>query len=430
MDAVADEGLGVSGEGARPGDAEPELVVRGDLRLLGEEARFLESLPPCENRREGNAVAAEETGQADARGNATGPRALRLAEPENGAEDETGPGRSLEGGEVRLELPVQPEVVVVEKRDEGGRGLPERRVPHGPVPAGEAQREVPRTGGARRRDDARRFFRPAVLGDERLEVAERLGGYRGERLGEESGPPVRGEDHRDAWHVSGYSRPRQPRPASNSRNLGAVLGLLVAATLLASSPDGPVSPSKEEPPAAALARFAWRALGDDPAASPEDAYKWLFQAIRGGEHAAPSEDAARAWLAREWATLGEAAPGEPLVVPLRPDGGIVRLNLRPYRAAGGDPEALLAAFLESARGFRPDPGLFVEAWRELGNGLPGEAAGAMTRADFEEVDRASEAGGWPARHHSRAYSRAHAPAYRVLTGEAATRLVRSIGERP
>ena len=209
-----------------------------------------------------------------------------------------------------------------------------------------------------------------------------------------------------------------------------MLGLLVAATLLASSPDGPVSPSKEEPPAAALARFAWRALGDDPAASPEDAYKWLFQAIRGGEHAAPSEDAARAWLAREWATLGEAAPGEPLVVPLRPDGGIVRLNLRPYRAAGGDPEALLAAFLESARGFRPDPGLFVEAWRELGNGLPGEAAGAMTRADFEEVDRASEAGGWPARHHSRAYSRAHAPAYRVLTGEAATRLVRSIGERP
>jgi hypothetical protein len=209
-----------------------------------------------------------------------------------------------------------------------------------------------------------------------------------------------------------------------------VLPLLVAATLFAPSPDGASVRSREESPARALAQFAWRALGDDPDASVQDAYKWLFQAARGGEHAAPSEDAARAWLAKEWATLGEAAPGEPLVVPLRPDGGVVRLNLRPYRAAGGDFEELLAAFLESARTFRPDPAFFIDAWREFGSGLSGDPSGPMTRAAFEELDRAAEAGGWPARHHSPGYTRTHAPAYRVLTREAADRLVRSTGKRP
>lgn len=34
--------------------------------------------------------------------------------------------------------------------------------------------------------------------------------------------------------------------------------------------------------------------------------------------------------------------------PLSPDGGIVRVNLRPYIAAGGDPSALLAAFIRTA----------------------------------------------------------------------------------
>ncbi len=207
-----------------------------------------------------------------------------------------------------------------------------------------------------------------------------------------------------------------------------MLALLLATVLLCPSPDSRTpGASGEASAAAALAEFAWSALRDEPAASPEDAYKWLYQAARGGEHVAPSEEAARERLLREWATLGAPAPGEPLVVPLRPDRRVVRLNLRPYRAAGGDPEALLAAFLESARGFRPDTGLFLEAWRELRRRLPAGAGGRMSPAAFEELHRASEAKGWPARHHGAAYAAARAPAYRVLTDEAAGRLARSLG---
>ena len=52
---------------------------------------------------------------------------------------------------------------------------------------------------------------------------------------------------------------------------------------------------------------------------------------------------------------------------------------------------------------------------------------AWDAAAFEELDRSSEKAGWPARHHSRGYAEARKPAYRVLTGEEAGRLVRAGG---
>ena len=77
----------------------------------------------------------------------------------------------------------------------------------------------------------------------------------------------------------------------------------------------------------------------DPEVRIEDAYKWLHQATRGGEHALADEAAARQWLNGEWATLGPPQPNEPLWVPLTPDCRIGRLKLRPYRARGGSTEA-------------------------------------------------------------------------------------------
>lgn len=201
--------------------------------------------------------------------------------------------------------------------------------------------------------------------------------------------------------------------------------------MLAVVPGGPgrAGPRPDPFSAESLAAFARSALAGEPEADVGDAYKWLFQAARGGEHAAPSEEAARKWLEAEWAGIGPPLPGEPLVVPLRPDGAVVRLNLRPFKTAGGDSDALLGAFLSSARDFVPDAGLFVVAWRSYGRGLPGGDANDGRAAQFEELDRSSEKAGWPARHHSPGYSRARSPAYRVLTGTEAERLVRAVGGR-
>ena len=161
----------------------------------------------------------------------------------------------------------------------------------------------------------------------------------------------------------------------------------------------------------------------DPELRIADAYKWLFHAARGGEHAIADEAAARQWLENEWATLGPPRPDEPLWVPLVPDGRIGRLNLRPYRARGGTPAPLLAAFLASAESFDASPARFRAAWQSLGRSLNRNPVGQLTYSEWRRLDREMRAQDYPARHHSAAYEQARQPAYRVLTAAEARKLM-------
>jgi hypothetical protein len=160
----------------------------------------------------------------------------------------------------------------------------------------------------------------------------------------------------------------------------------------------------------------------------EDAYKWLFHATQGGEHAIATPEGPRRWLEQEWATLTEPAPGETAVEPLRPDGAVVRLHLRPFRAAGGDPDALLSAFVASARAFRGDRTEFAAAWESLRGALAERPLGPHLNADgWAQLDAAARPLGYPAVHHSPRYEEARRPAYRVLTGDEAARLLGTAG---
>jgi hypothetical protein len=167
---------------------------------------------------------------------------------------------------------------------------------------------------------------------------------------------------------------------------------------------------------------AWRS---DPAVEIQDAYKWIYQATQGGEHAVPSPEQAAAWLQKEWAALDSDPSDEPLVEPLG-DSGIVRLNLRPYRAAGGAPEALVAAFLRSAAAFKPDREEFERTWIQLGERLRQGAIGRLTRAAWERVDAEARPSGYPAVHHSAGFNASRRPAYRVLTETEARRMLVSL----
>jgi hypothetical protein len=198
--------------------------------------------------------------------------------------------------------------------------------------------------------------------------------------------------------------------------------LLHAATLSALLAAGPCRAAGDVVP------FAETVLSADPEVRIEDAYKWLFHATRGGEHAIRDESAARAWLAREWAALGPPEPGEALVVPLRPDGALVRLNLRPFKARGGNPDALLTAFVRSARSFQSSAENFEAAWRELGRRLSDGPSGPLDGAAWSRLDAEARAKGYPAWHHSTGYEAARHPAYRVLTGDEARRLTASDGD--
>jgi hypothetical protein len=163
----------------------------------------------------------------------------------------------------------------------------------------------------------------------------------------------------------------------------------------------------------------WKA---DNAVRIEDAYKWLFQATRGGEHAAPDAESARAWLMREWGSLGPAGKDEPVWEPLCSGGEIGRFNLRPFRDRGGKADDLLEAFLASSSEFKSEPASFVAAWDELGRRLKKKTAGALTYISWVKLNDTMKPKNYPAVHHSDFYSKSASPAYRVLTFTQAKKL--------
>jgi hypothetical protein len=170
--------------------------------------------------------------------------------------------------------------------------------------------------------------------------------------------------------------------------------------------------------AAIQAAPGWREVIHDhldryPDMELDDLYKLLHQGATGSEHAVGSTEAARTWLEDELATLG-AGPAEPLVDTIAPGGTHVRIHLRPYLQAGGDPEALLQAFVETANA----PSASTEGLaRALDAALDMARDGllpwdvARVEAHFDDL----EAAGYPAVHHSAVFGLRYGPAYRVVS---------------
>ncbi len=165
----------------------------------------------------------------------------------------------------------------------------------------------------------------------------------------------------------------------------------------------------------ALIDFALPKWKADKNVGIEDAYKWTFQATRGGEHAAPDTESARKWLDNEWSSMGIAAKNIAVWEPLCPGGEIGRLNLRPFKTKGGEPGDLLEAFLASSREYRSDGTNFIAAWNELGKRLKKKSYGTLTYKDWSKLDAEMRAKNYSAIHHSDTYNNAEHPAYRILT---------------
>jgi hypothetical protein len=167
-----------------------------------------------------------------------------------------------------------------------------------------------------------------------------------------------------------------------------------------------------------LLEFSLRQWRETPVMGLEDAYKWLFQAVLGGEHAVGSAEGVRRWMEEEWAGLEGSLTGESLAQDLRPDGSLLRLNLRPFRALGGSPDTVLAAFLRSAAGFQGRRKDFVQVWEGLRRSLETHHLSGLTTEGWDQLDRHVRQAGFPALHHSPAYEAAYRPAYRIVLREA------------
>ena len=147
-----------------------------------------------------------------------------------------------------------------------------------------------------------------------------------------------------------------------------------------------------------------------PEMQVQDWYKLLHQAAMGNRHLGVEDSAIYRYLLDELDRI-DSSPHEPLIEYIAPDSSVIRLNLRPFKALGGNPDSLFAAMKATWNTMTPSMELLGQYQDELETaaGLPFDKA--ETAAYFST----RRAEGFPAVHHSDRYESAYQPAYRVLS---------------
>lgn len=148
----------------------------------------------------------------------------------------------------------------------------------------------------------------------------------------------------------------------------------------------------------------------------DDAYKLVQHASMGSEHAVSDRAAAADWMKREVQAIAQSKSSgtvDPLVDTLGAGGRYARVYLRPFIAAGGDPDRLVTAFVATANA-TGDSAAFRCA-RETMQAMAESRRAPWSPDSVRAFLTAQRAAGWPAVHHSAAYEAAYAPAYRVVS---------------
>jgi hypothetical protein len=147
-----------------------------------------------------------------------------------------------------------------------------------------------------------------------------------------------------------------------------------------------------------------------------DIYKLLYQGVMGSEHLLTSAEDYTQYLQAEFDQLQPNA-SQRLFEPVRTDGALFRLNLRPYKARHTDLENLTPYLLESARivtGTRSELCVVWAVFIELC------IHGRICNFDANVTSRFSqrlEGVDYPPMHHSDVYQRAYQPAYRLIAAK-------------
>lgn len=154
-------------------------------------------------------------------------------------------------------------------------------------------------------------------------------------------------------------------------------------------------------------------LARRPGMEPRDIYKLLYQGVRGPEHSLASSAAFAERLAAEWEAL-DLAGGDPLCESIRSDGSLLRLNLRPFKAQGGNLNRLVAACLEAGGGFWGTQAELQQAWYSFSAACQEHSWPGLAVNDIKCFTSWLEANAFPAVHHSEQYRSLYRPAYRLV----------------
>lgn len=163
-------------------------------------------------------------------------------------------------------------------------------------------------------------------------------------------------------------------------------------------------------------RSSWEALllehaARYPSMDIVDALKLVQQAATGSEHAVDDPTTAAAWLRSELANMG-AGPMEAMVDTLGRGGRFARVHLRPWRATGGDADALTRTFVATAA--LPADTVALTCALDVLVTLVTELRLPWDRTATTEAIADWNARGRPAMHHSSEYEARYRPAYRVV----------------
>jgi hypothetical protein len=143
----------------------------------------------------------------------------------------------------------------------------------------------------------------------------------------------------------------------------------------------------------------------------QDVYKLIYQRVFGPEHSITNLAVARERLYLEILQLPQTPSTFPLLDPLSPD--LCRVNLQPFLHRGGSVALLWKAFRRTTRAFQPGTlDDLLRTWRWF-VGTPW--ARRYAPESIEQFWQCMATASFSAVHHSRAYTVAHTPHYRVVS---------------
>lgn len=149
-----------------------------------------------------------------------------------------------------------------------------------------------------------------------------------------------------------------------------------------------------------------------PQMQVQDWYKLLHQSAMGSAHLGADSSAIYNYLLHEWAGLGPSR-GEDLLEYISPDSSMVRLNLRPYKEAGGNPPDVYAMMTASWEIYKPSVKRLEDCLAQL-TFMAERGDIWLNPDDFAAYLEEQRARDYPAVHHSDRYEQAYRPAYRVV----------------
>jgi hypothetical protein len=152
-----------------------------------------------------------------------------------------------------------------------------------------------------------------------------------------------------------------------------------------------------------------------------DIYKLLYQGVMGSEHLINSREEFAQYLASEYASL-QPDPSERLLEPIRVDGALFRLNLRPYKAHPLETNQLISSLVKTSQLIKGTRNELLMVWEEFMQLCQHSQINNFDPAALQHFNMRLKELDYPAMHHSEAYEQAYQPAYRLISASFIHRL--------